>query len=72
MNNKTFIGFNEKSREDCINCFINNESKLGEIENEKLGIEILYSASKVMYNKIKGINKLIEIDLSKIKEGKYE
>ena len=72
MNNKTFIGFNEKSREDCINCFINNESKLGEIENEKLGIEILYSASKVMYNKIKGINKLIEIDFSRIKEEKYE
>ena len=53
MNSDDFIGFNEKSREDCINAFLSNNSKIGEIEEERLGIEILYSASKVIYNKLK-------------------
>ena len=63
MNSKEFIGFNEKSREDCINTFINNDSNIGEIEQEKLGIEILYSASKVIYNKLKNKNELIKIEI---------
>ncbi len=32
MNSDDFIGFNEKSREDCINAFLNNNSQIGEIE----------------------------------------
>ena len=65
MNSPDFIGFNEKSREDCINSFINNNSNIGEIEQEQLGIEILYSASQVMYNSFKNRNKMIKINIPK-------
>ena len=65
MNSDDFIGFNEKSREDCINAFLNNNSQIGEIEEERLGMEILYSASKVIYNKLNNKDKLINIDIPK-------
>lgn len=69
MNSDDFIGFNEKSREDCINAFLSNNSKIGEIEEERLGIEILYSASKVIYNKLNNKDKLINIDIPKTKSN---
>lgn len=69
MNSDDFIGFNEKSREDCINAFLNNNSQIGEIEEERLGMEILYSASKVIYNKLNNKDKLINIDIPKTKSN---
>ena len=64
-NSNAFIGYNERSREDYITSFMNNDSNVGDLKNEKLGIEILYSASKVMYNKINSIYDPIDIKIPK-------
>ena len=46
-----FIGYNEYSREECISAFLNNQDDICDLKNHKLGIEILYSATKTLYDK---------------------
>ena len=71
MKSKEFIGFNEKSREDCITTFLNNNSIAGEINKESLGMEILYSASQIIYNKSRNIIKPIPIKIPKEVDKEY-
>lgn len=46
-----FIGFNEFSREEFVNSFLNDTSEKGDLKDQDLGMEILYSASKIIYDK---------------------
>lgn len=63
LGKNNFIGFNEYSREEFINSFIENSSNIGELNNEKLAIEILYAASKVLYNQINNKDKIEKIKI---------
>ncbi len=65
MKSKEFIGFNEKSREDCINSFLDGNCNIGEINKEALGIEILCSASKIINNRENNKNVPINIKIPK-------
>ncbi len=51
--NGKFIGYNEYSREEFLTSFLNGSNDMGDLLNQELGIEILYSASKTLYDKIK-------------------
>ena len=63
MKSPGFIGYNEKSRADYINSFLNNDNDIGEIEQEDLGIEIMHSASQIIKNNVKNKYELIKIDI---------
>ena len=54
-----FIGYNELSREVFINEFLYGNSNKGDLKEQKLAMEIMYTASKIIYNKD---NNLIQIE----------
>ena len=62
-----FIGFNEFSREEFVNSFLNNNSDKGDLRDQDLGMEILYSASKIIYDKRNGLPQLEEVEIPKTK-----
>lgn len=62
-----FIGFNEFSREEFVNSFLNNNSDKGDLREQDLGMEILYSASKIIYDKRNGLPQLEEVEIPKAK-----
>ena len=67
IQNNNFIGYNEKSREEFLNHYFYENDDIGNLENEQLALEILYSCSKIVYNKY---NNLEKIEMIKIpKEG---
>ena len=45
-----FIGYNEYSREELLTSFLKGDNDIGDLINHKLGIEILYSATKAIYD----------------------
>lgn len=49
--NKKFIGYNEYSREIFLTNFLNDTADFGDLLDQELGIEILYAASKIIYDK---------------------
>ena len=64
LGSNNFIGYNEFSREEFITDYLNNSSKKGDLTGQKLAIEILYSATKTIYNKNHNIFKLENIKIS--------
>lgn len=60
---KTFSGYNELSRETFITNFLNNKECKGDIKDQALAIEILYSCSKGIHNHYKGKNKTEKIEV---------
>lgn len=58
---KEFQGYNELSREVFLNNFLNNKNCKGNIKDQALAIEILYSCSLGIYNHYKKINKIEKI-----------
>ena len=48
---QNFIGYNELSREEFITEFLNGIANKGDLKEQELGMEILYAASKILYNK---------------------
>lgn len=46
-----FIGYNEYSREEFLNSFFKENDIRSDLSNQELAIEILYSASKIIYDK---------------------
>ena len=51
ISNGNFIGYNEYSREECISAFLNGNDAIGDLSEHALAIEILYSATKTLYDK---------------------
>ncbi len=47
---KEFMGYNELSREKFLKDFLNNKNCRGDLKDQVLAIEILYSCSKEVYN----------------------
>lgn len=60
-----FLGYNEKFREDLLNGFLNDNNNISDLNNHKLGIEILYNASKVALNKRFNRNKVFKFRIPK-------
>ena len=48
---QNFIGYNELSREEFITAFLNGTAENGDLKDQELGIEILYTATKTVYDK---------------------
>lgn len=63
LTTKNFIGYNEYSREEFIYSFLNNCNDIGDLRYQKLAIEIMYSASKILYDRI---NNIVQIEKIKI------
>ena len=60
---KEFLGYNELSREIFIEKFLNNEDCKGDIRDQALAIEILYSCAKGIYNHYNKVNKIETINI---------
>lgn len=58
-----FIGYNELSREEFIDAFLEGRAGKGDLKEQDLGMEILYSASKILYDKINQKIQLEEIEI---------
>ena len=67
MGKENFIGFNEFSREEFVNSFLNNNSVKSDLKDQALGMEILYSASKIIYDKKNGLPQIEKIIIPKTK-----
>lgn len=67
LGKENFIGFNEFSREEFVNSFLNNNSDKGDLRDQDLGMEILYSASKIIYDKKNGLPQLEKVEIPKTK-----
>ncbi|HIQ91325.1 MAG TPA: hypothetical protein IAB27_06875 [Candidatus Coprosoma intestinipullorum] len=65
IQNNNFIGYNEKSREEFLDNYFYKDDNVGDIENEQLAIEILYSCSKIIYNKYNHMEKIETIKIPK-------
>jgi len=61
LGKNNFIGYNEFSREEFVTAFLNGTSEKSDLKDQKLAIEILCSASKILYDK-----KHNEIQIEKI------
>ena len=59
---KNFLGYNEYSREEFLTSFLEDKNIEGDLLNQKLAIEILFAASKIIYDKNIG-----KIQIEKIK-----
>lgn len=66
--NSNFIGYNEYSREECITDFLNGASNICDLSNQKLAIEILYSASKILYDKNHNCTQIEKIRIPRNKQ----
>ncbi len=64
FNKENFIGYNEYSREEFINNFLNSNDKRGDLNDQALAIEILYSASKILYDKNNNLQQLENININ--------
>lgn len=60
---KDILGFNELSRETFLKNFLHNLDCRGDIKDQAIGIEILYSCSKEVYNHYKNLNKVEKIKI---------
>ncbi len=58
---KDFLGYNELSREIYLDKFLNRKCNKGNIEDQALAIEILYSCAMSAYNNYCGIEKVQKI-----------
>ena len=67
LGKENFIGFNEFSREEFVNSFLNNNSVKSDLKDQALGMEILYSASKIIYDKKNGLPQIEKIIIPKTK-----
>ena len=65
IQNDNFIGYNEKSREEFLNHYFYENDDIGNLENEQLAIEILYSCSKIVHNKYNNLEKTELIKIPK-------
>ena len=65
IQNNNFIGYNEKGREEFLDNYFYKDDNVGDIENEQLAIEILYSCSKIIYNKYNHMEKIETIKIPK-------
>ena len=68
LGKENFIGFNEFSREEFVNSFLNNNSGKSDLKDQALGMEILYSASKIIYDKKNGLPQIEKIIIPKTKQ----
>ena len=58
-NRNKFVGQNEQARETCLNKFLNGNTKIDDIKDHRLGIELLYNLSKAYREyAIKNVNKV--------------
>ncbi len=60
---KQILGYNELSREIFLTNFLNNKKCKGDIKEQALAIEILYSCSKGLYNHYAKKNKIEKINI---------
>ena len=60
---ENIFGYNELAREQFLNKFLNGECKKGDIKDQILAIEILYSCSKGIHNYYKNKNKFEKINM---------
>ena len=60
---KEFLGYNELSREVFLNNFLNNKECKGDIMDQALAIEILYSCAKGVHNYYQHKNKTEKIKI---------
>lgn len=60
---KEFLGYNELAREMFITNFLNNKDCKGDIRDQALAIEILYSCAKGIHNHYKNIKKVENIEV---------
>ena len=67
LGRENFIGFNEYSREEFINSFLNDDFTKGDLSDQDLGVEILYSASKIIYDKKNGLVPIEKVNVLKKK-----
>ena len=67
-----FSGYNEYSREEFIKSFFENDNCISDLQTHELAIEILYSASKIMYDKNNGKTQIENINIPKYGKDKYE
>ena len=58
-----FLGYNELAREMFITNFLNNKDCKGDIRDQALAIEILYSCAKGIHNHYKNIKKVENIEV---------
>lgn len=58
-----FIGYNEYSREEFVDNFLEGIDTRGDLSGQTLAIEILYSASKILYDKNNNKFQLEEINM---------
>ena len=64
-----FIGYNEYSREEFLTSFLTRKDDIGDLSYQELGIEILYSASKILYDKKYHKSQIEKIKIPKVKKG---
>ena len=67
LGKENFIGFNEFSREEFVNSFLSDDVGKGDLKEQALGMEILYSASKIIYDKKRGLPKIEKVIIPKTK-----
>lgn len=61
----SFKGYNELSREEYLDDFLFGYSSLGDLRNQRLGIEILYNSCKTLYNHYNGKTTNINFKVNK-------
>jgi len=61
----SFLGYNEYSREEFIRDFLDSKDTKGDLLDQSLAIEILFSASKIIYDKNKGKTQIERIKIPK-------
>ena len=60
---KEFLGYNELSREKFLDNFLNNKDCKGDIRDQALAIEILYSCAKGIHNQYSNKSKVEKINV---------
>ena len=58
-----FLGFNEYAREEFVTNFLNETANKGDLKDQKLGIEILYSAVKGLKNYYDNNEQILDIEI---------
>ncbi len=61
---KNFMGYNELSREQCLNHFFSGKCEKCDIKTQALSIEILYSCAMGLYNSYKKRFKKVKINMN--------
>lgn len=66
---ENILGYNELSREEYLNKFLNGKCDKGDIKDQSLAIEILYSCAMGIHNHYKKKDQKIKINLKGLKKG---